>query len=171
MAKDDRDTVPRQMRPSYDALIEVTDRVSREHLTDEFAQLCRKMAAALCRKRPSPVTRGRIESWACGIAYAIGSNNFLFDKSQTPHFTAAELCALFGVSASNGSAKAGQIRKLLRMNFWDTEWCLPSRIDQNPMAWMISVNGYIVDARHAPRDIQEEAFRKGLIPYLPEAGV
>ena len=35
------------------------------------------------------------------------------------------------------------------------------------MAWMIQVNGLIVDARHLPRDIQEEAFRKGLIPYIP----
>ena len=25
----------------------------------------------------------------------------------------------------------------------------------------------IVDARHAPREIQEEAFRRGMIPYLP----
>jgi hypothetical protein len=40
-------------------------------------------------------------------------------------------------------------------------------MDSNPMAWMISVNGFILDARYAPRPIQEEAFRKGLIPYLP----
>jgi hypothetical protein len=32
---------------------------------------------------------------------------------------------------------------------------------------MIQVNGLIVDARHLPRDIQEEAYRKGLIPYIP----
>lgn len=35
------------------------------------------------------------------------------------------------------------------------------------MAWLIQVNGLIVDARHASREIQEEAFRRGLIPYLP----
>jgi hypothetical protein len=38
---------------------------------------------------------------------------------------------------------------------------------QNPMAWMIQVNGLITDARREPREIQEEAFRKGLIPYIP----
>jgi hypothetical protein len=31
------------------------------------------------------------------------------------------------------------------------------------------VNGLIVDARYVPRQIQEEAFRKGLIPYIPGA--
>ena len=35
------------------------------------------------------------------------------------------------------------------------------------MAWMIMVDGLIVDARHVPRQIQEEAYRKGLIPYIP----
>ena len=41
--------------------------------------------------------------------------------------------------------------------------------DDNPLAWMLSVNGVILDARHAPRAIQEEALRLGLIPYLPES--
>jgi hypothetical protein len=31
------------------------------------------------------------------------------------------------------------------------------------------VNGLIVDARSLPRPMQEEAFRKGLIPYVPGA--
>jgi hypothetical protein len=40
-------------------------------------------------------------------------------------------------------------------------------MDDNPMAWMIMVNGFIVDVRYMPRAIQEEAYRKGLIPYVP----
>jgi len=31
----------------------------------------------------------------------------------------------------------------------------------------VTVNGLLVDARHLPRPLQEEAYRKGLIPYLP----
>jgi hypothetical protein len=30
------------------------------------------------------------------------------------------------------------------------------------------VNGLIIDVRHAPREIQETAFRQELIPYIPE---
>jgi hypothetical protein len=37
----------------------------------------------------------------------------------------------------------------------------------NPMAWMISVDGFIVDARTMPPDVQAEARRRGLIPDLP----
>jgi hypothetical protein len=32
---------------------------------------------------------------------------------------------------------------------------------------MIQVNGFIVDIRHASREMQEIAFNKGLIPYIP----
>ena len=41
-------------------------------------------------------------------------------------------------------------------------------MDKNPMAWMIQFNGFLVDARILKREFQEEALRKGLIPYIPE---
>ena len=65
-------------------------------------------------------------------------------------------------------ALSKQVRDLLGMYQMDPDWTLPSRIDKNPLIWMLQVNGMIIDIRHAPREIQEEAFRKGLIPYIPE---
>ena len=168
MPDPDRESVPVRLRPYYDELVSRTDAVCGEHLTDEYAQLCRQLAAALCRKRPSPVTSGRIESWACGIAYAIGWVNFLSDSTQTPHMRMADLCALFGVSPATGAAKAAEIRRLFKMRRMDPAWYRPSKLDDNLLAWMISVNGLIIDARYAPREIQEEALRRGLIPYLPK---
>jgi hypothetical protein len=60
------------------------------------------------------------------------------------------------------------IRKMLKIRPMDPEWSLPSRMDRNPMAWMIQVNGFLVAARFLKREIQEEALRKGLIPYIPD---
>lgn len=165
----ERARIPQALRPRYDALAGLIDAVCQQRLTEEYAQVCRRLAAALCRKRPSPVTRGRLETWACGIVYAIGSANFLFDKTQTPHLTASELCSLFGVSTSTGGNKAGEIRHLFRIGSLDPDWCLPSKLAENPLAWLISVNGMILDVRQAPRALQEEALRLGLIPYLPES--
>src|SRR5262245_32210864 len=162
------ESVPKLMQPLYEGITGMTDAVCKEHLNEEYAQLCRKMAATLARKRPSPLTRGRTETWACGIAYALGSVNFLFDKTQTPHMSAGDLCALFGVAKSTGAAKSREIQDMLGITLLDPRWCLPSKLADNPMAWMIQVNGLIVDARYAPRQIQEEAFRLGLIPYVPE---
>ena len=55
------------------------------------------MAAALCRKRPSPVASGQARSWACGIIYALEQVNFLSDKATSPYMTMADVCAAFGV--------------------------------------------------------------------------
>jgi len=163
----DKDAVPHHMQPVFDAVVQLTDRVCTEHLNEEYSHLSRTLAATLCRKRPSPLTRGRTETWACAIVYTLGSVNFLFDKTQTPHLRAGELCALFGVSKSTASAKAKVIMDSLKISPMDPRWCLPSKLADNPLAWMISVNGLLIDARHAPREIQEEALRRGLIPYLP----
>jgi len=36
---------------------------------------------------------------------------------------------------------------------------------------MIQINGLIVDVRELPQDIQQEAYRLGLIPYVPDERV
>ena len=32
---------------------------------------------------------------------------------------------------------------------------------------MVSINGFILDLRSAPRELQVAAFQEGLIPYIP----
>jgi hypothetical protein len=160
-------SVPEAMQPRFNEITALTDALCQEKLNEEYAQLCCEMTATLARKRPSPLMGGHAESWACAIAYTVGSVNFLFDKSQNPHLRADELCAWFGISKSTGGNKSSQIKQLLKIGLMDAKWTLPSRMDDNPMAWMVMVNGLIVDARSLPRPLQEEAYRKGLIPYLP----
>ena len=159
--------VPKEMQEKFDAIVALTDEVCNEHLDEEYAQLARQATAALCRKRPSPLERGRVNSWACGIVYALGFVNFLFDKTQHPHMSAAELCAAFGVAKGTGSAKSKAVRDALNMSQMDPDWFRPSHMDDNIMAWMIMVDGLIVDARTMPPEIQHIAYQKGLIPYIP----
>jgi hypothetical protein len=40
-------------------------------------------------------------------------------------------------------------------------------IDKNPMIWLLQVDGLLVDARHLPPELQVQAWRQGLIPYVP----
>ncbi len=159
--------VPAALQSRYDAIVALTDACCQAQLTEEYRDLCRRLTAKLCRKRPSPLVTGQAKTWACGIVYALGRVNFLFDQSQTPSLRADALCAHFGLSASTGSAKSKAILDLLKSGQMDPHWTLPSRLANNPMAWMIQVNGFLVDARQVPREIQEEAFRRGLIPFLP----
>jgi len=159
--------VPVKMSEQFEAIVALTDAFCTERLTDEYAQLARQATAAMCRKRPSPLEKGQAKTWACGVVYALGYVNFLFDKSQELYISAADLCAAFGVPKSTGYAKSKVVRDALDMMQMDPNWYLPSRMDENVMAWTIMVNGFIVDARSLPREIQEIAYQKGLIPYIP----
>ncbi|MBI2425808.1 MAG: hypothetical protein HYV27_23485 [Candidatus Hydrogenedentes bacterium] len=124
------------------------------------------MARALCRKR-SLVLSGKSESWAAGIVYALGQVNFLMDPSQNPHATSAEIAKSLGVSISTMQAKATTIRKALKLFQFHPNWTLPSKVDDNPVIWLLEVNGILMDIRRAPRDVQVLACEKGLIPYVP----
>lgn len=160
---------PTMMKSTFDDITALTDPFCLEWLNEEYRQLVREVAAALCRKRPSPLVRGRIDIWACGIVLAVGSVNFLHDRSQDPHMSTADVCGQFGVKQSTASNKAALIRDTLNMRRLDIDWCLPSRLDSHPLVWIIEVNGLPVDARQMPREIQEIAFERGFIPYLPAA--
>jgi Domain of unknown function (DUF6398) len=168
MARSDRPTsVPKAMRATFEAVVRLTDEFCRERLNEEYAELARSMAAALSRKRPSPLASGRARTWACAILYELGRVNFLSDRASQPYMTLAELRAGFGVSQGTASAKARVIEDALRVRLFDPEWTLPSLRDQNPMVWMAEVNGLLVDLRRMPREVQEIAYAKGMIPYIP----
>jgi hypothetical protein len=162
-----KDTVPKATRPWFDAAVELTEQMCAQYLTEEYATLARALTAALARKRPCPLIRGRINTWACGVVYAVGAANFLFDPAQTPHMRGADLCAAFGVSASAGAAKGREIMRMFGIGQLDPRWCLPSKLPDNPLAWFVEINGFVVDARRLPREVQEEAHRRGLIPFVP----
>ena len=82
--------VPMAMLGKYEAIAAIIKEFCKEHLNEEYSDISLLMLEKLCRKRPSPIEYGKPNTWACGIIYAIGSINFLFDKSQTPHIRASE---------------------------------------------------------------------------------
>jgi hypothetical protein len=160
-------SVPKTMQETYDAITALTDGFCQAHLNEEYADMCRVMTAKLCRKRPSPLASGRPKNWAAGIIHAIGTVNFVFDKTQTPHITVPDISDYFGIGKSSPASKSKEIRDLFNIGLMEPEWTLPSRMDSNSMAWYVTVNGLIMDARSLPYHLQVEAYNKGLIPYIP----
>jgi hypothetical protein len=160
-------SVPEAAKPVYNMIVGLTDTFCQAHLTWEYQMLCRKLAAALARKRPSPLARGKPEVWACAVLRVIGWVNFLDDSSQNLHMKLTAIDKAFGVAESTGQGKAKAIRELLKIRQFDFHWMLRQRVEESPMAWMVEVNGFVVDARHLRREVQEEAYRMGLIPYIP----
>ena len=168
----ERDLVklPKTVKPSADLILGFTDRFCAEHLDAEYAALCRRLVTKLARKRPSPLLRGDLFIWAAAVIYTVGGLNFLFDRSQQPHLSTDDLSALTGVPKSTMANKAKVIRDMLKITLFSFEFQRRSLIEQNPAAWLIMFDGFLVDARLMPPEIQEEARRLGLIPDLLSPG-
>ncbi len=163
-----RNPILDEVKEKRAAVIAITDEFCRRHLNEEYAELAERMAQALSRKRPSPLASGQARTWAAGIVYALGRINFLFDKTQTPHLSAAELCKRMGVSQASASAKSKEIIDRMDLMPLDPRWCLPSKMEDNLLIWLVPLtNGMIADVRELPREIQEEAYQAGMIPYIP----
>ena len=159
--------IPPAMREKHEAIAGLIDDFCRRHLTEEYRVYCQRMATLLARKSPSPMAKGDAASWACGIVRAVGWVNYLDDKETTPHMRSADVNKHFGVTDATAHNRSKKIRDLLGIGVCDAHWTLPSMMDQNPIAWLVRVNGIPADARNLPRELQIEAFEQGLIPYLP----
>ena len=145
----------------------VSTSASHAYLDDEYAELCRRLVAKLARKRPSPLERGDLRIWAAAAIYTVGQCNFLFDRTQVPHLSGDDLSALTGVPKSTMANKAKLIRNALGLHQLDPEFCRRDLLMRHPTAWLIEIDGFIVDARALPAHIQAEVRRRRLIPDLP----
>jgi hypothetical protein len=158
--------IPVAMRDQAGQVIAVTDDVCIEHLDAEYARLARSLVARLARKRPSPLVRGDARIWAAGVLYVLAQVNFLFDRSQSPHMSSADLAAAVDVKPTTMANKAAMINRLLNIGVYEPELTRVAMLERHPMAWIVEVNGFLVDARRLPEKLQEEARRRGLIPDL-----
>jgi hypothetical protein len=159
--------MPVALQPPFNEITAITSRFCSAHLDEEYARLCVKLAAKLARKRPSPLLRGDRRIWAAGIVYAIGRVNFLADPAQRPHLRTDELADLLRVKQTTMANKGRLIMDTLGIGLLEPEYSRSDMLDQNPMVWMLQVDGLIVDARWLPEDLQVQAWRRGLIPYVP----
>ena len=99
--------------------------------------------------------------------YAIGRVNFLSDPNQKPHLRTDELAELLGVKQATMANKGRLIMDTIRIGLMDPEYSRRDMLDNNPMVWLLQVDGLLVDARHLPEALQVQAWRRGLIPYVP----
>jgi hypothetical protein len=160
--------VPKKMAAKYNEVASIISQFAREKLDDEYNQIALNALAKLCRRRPSPLEKGRARTWACGIVYAICSVNFIFDKTQPYHMKSTELAGWFGLAQSTASGKGSEIKKLLDISYANPDFLLKRLIEDNPLIWFVQIGDFVQDIRTMPRELQEIAFRKGIIPYIPD---
>ena len=158
--------VAEELQARLQEILKLTDQFCEAHLNEEYKQLCRIVALQFCQSEPG-VKRGRAESWASGIVYAVGQVNFLTDPSQEPYVKAEEIAKGIGVSVSNMQSKSKVVWNKLSLRPLHPDYCLPSQLTEDPLAWTFEIDGEMVDVRDAPLPVQQAIYDQGLIPYLP----
>jgi len=156
--------IPPALLPRATAVVETTDRFCAEHLDLEYAELCRRLIGRLARKRPSPLAGGEVRIWAGAVLHAIGSLNFLFDRTQHPHLTASELYRLAGVSQATAAKRSREIRQLLRLTHVDPELSRREIAERSPLRNLVDVGGLIV-----PLDLLDSMGDDALVESLDTA--
>lgn len=155
-----------RLEDALEAIMNLFEPFCRKYLNEEYLELCEDMALEIY-DAGTPLDQGKPESWASGIVHAIGMVNFLDDPSFSPYMKSSQIAEVFGVSQNTMLSKSKQIRDELDIFPMDPEWCLESMLDDNPLVWMFEVDGLIIDIRDAPREVQEQACKDGLIPFIP----
>jgi hypothetical protein len=158
--------VPKKNRRLFEQIVELIDAFCDAHLNENYKELCEHMTGVICRTH-LPLSTSSPVDWAGGIVHAVGWVNFLHDPKQSPHMTSAQLAEGLGASQETMTAKSKIIRAKLDLMPLDPDWCLPELLKDNPLVWMLDVDGVEMDIRRASRDVQEEAYDMGLIPFIP----
>ncbi|UCC96514.1 MAG: hypothetical protein JSW66_11795 [Phycisphaerales bacterium] len=157
---------PDRAYSAFDEILELVSSFCHEYLTEDYRELCEDLTWA-AYEEALPLEKGKPAGWASGIVYALGRVNFLQDPNQSPHMSSAQIAEGFGISQATMMAKARIIRDELDLMPLHPEWCIPAMLEDNPLVWILDVDGVPMDIRGAPRGAQEEAYRLGLIPYIP----
>ncbi|MEO6136985.1 MAG: DUF6398 domain-containing protein [Ginsengibacter sp.] len=124
-------------------------------LDEEYFGLTQKLLAKLGRKRNIPFATGRPEVWAAAVIHALGTVNFLFDKSFEPYVSVEELNDFFKTNKSTTGSKSRLIRDLLKLDRWDDEFSTKGTQDDNPFNNLVMVDGLIVPLDTLPDEYQE----------------
>jgi Domain of unknown function (DUF6398) len=124
-------------------------------LNEEYFELAERLIQKLGRKRNVPFISGKPEIWAAGIIQALGTINFLFDKSFEPYVSVDDINNFFRTSKSTTGNKSKQIRDLLKLDRWNNEFSTKQMQESNPFSNFVMVNGFIVSIDNLPEEYQQ----------------
>ncbi len=159
--------IPEHLQPRFREIVQITDRVCEERLDGEYREICRRLLACYCQPT-TDIERGKAESWAAGIVYEAGQVNFLTDPNFEPYVKSNDLAKACGVSVATMHNKGKSVREALRLNRLDTDFCVPSRLEDNPLAWMMELpNRVIADIRHLPDEVRQKLNLADMLPDEP----
>lgn len=138
-------------------LLELTGAFCAKKLDDQYFELCEKLIKKMGRKRDVPFKRGKLEIWAAAVVNAIGSINFLFDKSFEPYISPKEINDHFGTKSTTVTNKARAIKDMFDLWYYSPEFSTDTMQQNNPFNNLVMVDDIIVPIDNLPEDMQRIA--------------
>ena len=127
-----------------------------QKLNEEYLALADRVIKELAQTEPVPFMRGKPEIWAAGIIHALGSVNWMFDRSNKHYTPAADINSFFGTNGSTTSQKAMLIKDLLDMQQGDREFSTQDTIDNDPFAQFVMLDDMIVPMSMLSEELQQQ---------------
>ncbi len=118
-----------------------------KNLSAEEQAVCLRIWEKLGRKQKIDVTRTRANIWAAAVIWSFCRANFKYEEGITLDL----LCPFFVTRKSTVGNKAGEICKMLKIDFFNPEFTTRKIREQNPLnKLVVTEDGLIV-----PRDLLE----------------
>lgn len=136
-------------------LLEITGAFCAQKLNDEYFGLCEKLIKKMGRKRDVPFARGKLEIWAAAVVHAIGSINFLFDRSFQPYMSSKQVNEYFGTKGTTVSNKARAIKDMFDLWYYSPEFSTNAMQENSPFNNMVMVDGLILPLGNLPENMQQ----------------
>jgi hypothetical protein len=136
-------------------ILDLVGEFCKEKLDNDYFELSKNLTLKLGRKRNVPFITGQTKVWAAAIIHALGTINFLFDKSFEPYVTLDELNDFFGTTNSTTGTRSKQIRDMLKLNYYDKEFSTGKMHGANPYNSVVMVDGFFVPLATLPEEYQQ----------------
>lgn len=144
-----------QLQEKQQQILELVRQFCVQKLNEEYFELAERLTVKLGRKKNVPFATGRTEIWAVAIIHALGTINFLFDKSFAPYVSVEDLNNYFKTNKSTTGNKSKEIRNLLKLNMSNNEFLTQHMQDSNPFNQLVMVDNLIVPINTLPAEYQE----------------
>ena len=117
---------------------------SENNLSDEEESICLHIWERLARKRTLEITRTRLDIWAAAVIWSFCRANFKYEEGVTLEL----LCSFFNNKRCTVGNKAGEISRMLKIDFFNPEFTTERIQEENPLNTLtVTGDGLIV-----PRD-------------------
>ena len=133
-----------QIQEKQDQILALIKQFCTAHLDEEYYEISERLVKKMGRKRAVPFVSGQIDIWAAAVIHAIGSVNFLFDKSSKPYTSIEEINHFFGTKKTTTGGKSKIIRDLFKMTYYDKEFSTKALQESSPFNNLMMFNGLIL---------------------------